>query len=146
MNIPYRWQPTDMLYQQILAQPHHVERLQLQVKDLASTVLKHTEVIQKCVASNNRREVHQYSKHKSSKLEKLGIVIEELQSWHGVLCTVWLPSYIAAQLSVQSALQGVPWAMHWRISEVDHARQRFLRACEEMVLVKRESDAEMNYR
>lgn len=149
LHISCRWQPWHMQYQQILAQlkTHHVERLQLQVEDLASAVLKYNEVIKRRDASNNRREVHQYSNQNSKRLERLGKVIEELQSWHGVPCTVWLPPYDAAQLSVDSVLQGVPWAMHWRVSEVDHAKQRFLCACEEMALVKREAgDAEKYYR
>jgi len=72
-------------------------------------------------------------------------LLDELKYLLQLPCSAWLPSYDASLLDVNSVLASLPWAVHWRISVADAAKQRFLGAREEMVLVKREIESAEKY-
>jgi len=90
-------------------------------------------------------EITKLSKTKSTKRGQLSKLLDELKYWLQLPCSAWLPSYDASLLDVDSVLASLPRAVHWRISVADAAKQRFLRAREEMVLMKREIESAKEY-
>jgi hypothetical protein len=150
-----RWASTSIKFQHALFELkiHHIQRLQLLVERYVTEVAAHTTAIERRNSNtSNRHDMTDLSRARANKKRLLKASLQELQYWHSVYHDPMMPMpeemrYAALGLSVEVLCDApLPWSSkEWFIPSRVKYEQQYLRAQEEMSILKREARDAVEY-